>query len=228
MKKNILTDTGMNLLTSIKVCDLPPLILDTFHLQKIPFENDDILYLMASGGKLLWESLAHPLNEHEHPIDNYSIEQMKKCDPLARILFPHQSWNIPLQRLGRVMNLSRPSLLGLDINDEYGVWFAFRGAFLSKQKFETRERKSFSSPCESCQDKPCISACPASAVNEAFDFKINKCADHRLSKESKCTDICRSRIACPYKSDHRYSFDQIRYHMTRIAHIKKLSDYTSS
>ncbi|MFA6238564.1 MAG: hypothetical protein WC635_14615 [Bacteriovorax sp.] len=228
MKKIMLADTGLNLFQSIEVSKLPKEILEIFYKQNIPFESNDTLYLFASGGRDLWNRLTHPLNESEHPIDHFSISQIKKMDPKARILFPHEEWNVPLQRLGRLLNISRPSPLGMDISNEYGLWFAFRGVFLSKQKFKTEKYKLFKSPCESCADKPCISACPGSALNPAGDFKIAKCADYRLSRDSKCAQTCLSRMICPYKAEHQYSEEQIHYHMTRIALLKHLANYVSS
>lgn len=225
MKSDELAKFGLNLFAAVEVSTLPQDIVDIFINQKIPFQPEDTLCVIASGGRDLWNHLPHPLNELEHPIDQFSITQIKKIDKDARVIFPHDEWNIPLQRLGRFLNLSRPSLLGLDINDEYGVWFAFRGAFLTTQKLKAKTKKHFESPCNRCVAKPCIKACPVGAVNSNCEFKLNECANHRLSSNSTCADRCLARLACSYQAQHQYKMEQIQYHMTRTVHLRKLSDY---
>lgn len=224
---NELNHFGLNLFVGTEMAKLPAEITQFFIDQQITYDKADMLYLLANGGADLWNHLPHPLSPEDHPIDLFSIEQIKKIDPAARILFPHTKWNIPLQRIGRFLNLSRPSLLGLDINDEFGLWFAFRGAFLSTLKIETKTRASFNSPCLSCQERPCLSACPAQAVAEDSHFKLNLCADYRLSANSNCSDRCLARLACPYQKDKQYKMEQLNYHMSSIAHLKRLSDHTS-
>lgn len=224
---NELNHFGLNLFVGTEMAKLPAEITQFFIDQQITYDKTDMLYLLANGGAELWNHLPHPLSAEDHPIDQFSIEQIKKIDPEARILFPHPQWNIPLQRIGRFLNLSRPSLLGLDINDEYGLWFAFRGAFLSSLKLETKTRASFESPCLSCQDRPCQSACPAQAVAADSPFLLKQCADYRLSANSNCQDRCLARLACPYQKDKQYKMEQLNYHMGNIAHLKRLSNHTS-
>lgn len=227
---NKLASLGLNLFSCVKVDLLPKDILTLFDLQKISYDKNDTLCVLAHGGKTLWKNLPHPLIEENHPIDRFSIEQMKLfaknyLEDDIQILFPHSEYTIPLQRLGRFMNLSRSSLLGLDINKEYGVWFAFRGAFLTSVKIPEQKMKDFSSPCESCPDQPCINACPATAVLKNAQFNISQCATYRLSDNSKCKNSCLSRLSCPYKSEHQYESEQIHYHMSRTQHLLKLSSF---
>ncbi|MBC7537965.1 MAG: hypothetical protein H7281_04040 [Bacteriovorax sp.] len=228
MKIEILKHSGLNIFAAVEVSKLPVDILDILKAQNIPHEAQDTLCIIGSGGRDLWKHLTHPLNEILHPIDNFSIETMKKLEDNIQILFPHPQWNIPLQRIGRFLNISRASLLGLDINKDYGPWFAFRGAFLTKTKIGEMKYENFNSPCETCETKPCISACPTNAVAKIGEsFKLNLCADHRLKLASSCADRCLARLACPYQDQHKYKLEQIQYHMTRTAHLKKLSNYIS-
>lgn len=216
---------GFNLFSSTKVSELPEELKKSLGAENIVNDNEYTLCLLASGGKELWSHLPLPLKAADHPIDNYSIGEILKFDPEAVILFPHNDLTIPLQKLGRFFNLSRASLLGLDINNEFGVWFAFRGVFLTKKTIEKNIYPEFISPCESCVDKPCISACPAGAVSETQGLGIKACAQYRLSLNNNCADKCISRMSCPYKAHHQYDLEQIRYHMTRTDHLIKLSDY---
>jgi epoxyqueuosine reductase len=228
LNTEILKKLGLNIFASVEVSQLPNDILEILTAQNIPYEAEDTLCIIGNGGRDLWEHLTHPLNEMLHPIDNFSIETMKKLEDNIQIIFPHPQWNIPLQRIARFLNISRPSLLGLDINKDFGLWFAFRGAFLTKIKIGEMKYENFNSPCETCETKPCISACPSKAIaTKGESFKLNLCADHRLKIASSCADRCLARIACPYQEQHQYKIQQIQYHMTRKAHLKKLSNYIS-
>lgn len=226
MKIENLKALGLNLFASVEVGKLPDDILGIMDDQQIPYCKEDTLCIIGHGGKDLWEHLPRPLNENLHPIDTFSTEQMKKIDADCQILFPHQVWNIPLQRIGKFLNISRRSLLGIDINKDFGLWFAFRGVFLTKEKINETKYESFNSPCDSCETKPCISSCPASAVvSNGESFKLNQCVDYRLKQNSPCADRCLARLACPYQNQHQYKLEQIQYHMTRKAHLKKLATY---
>jgi hypothetical protein len=218
---------GLNLIAATEVSKLPPDLINFFSKKNISFQLTDTLCLIASGGKELWEHLPHPLNEFDHPIDQFSIDQMKKIQVEqkidVRILFPHPFLHIPLQKIGRFLNLSRPSFLGLDINDNYGAWFAFRGAFLTTKKLNLPSLLSFESPCDACTDRPCVNACPSKAIASKDELKMNLCIDYRLNPNSNCSDKCHARLACPYQKEHQYKMEQINYHMTTKAHLKKLS-----
>lgn len=225
-KLDELKSVGLNLIATIEVAKLPTEIIEYFKTHQIEFNTEeDTLCLIANGGSTLWDHLPHPLNELTHPFDQFSIDQMKKLDVNARILFPHAQLNIPLQKIGRFLNLSRPSLLGLDINKEFGVWFAFRGAFLTSQKINSKTHEAFESPCNNCIEKPCISACPANAIKTKNMPDLKRCIEFRLTKNSKCVDKCLARLACPYQKIHQYKTEQITYHMTRNSHIKDLAKY---
>lgn len=226
-----LKQKGLNLFAVTKTCDLPDDIKQLMQDQGIEMSlaKNEHLCLFAHGGTELWKHLPHPMNEEEHPVDRYSISMItnfaqKVWNKDIKVLFPGDQYVVPLQRIGRHLNLSRPSLLGLDINKDYGPWFAFRGVFLIEAEIDHPKLATFESPCERCQDKPCLNACPAGAVTKD-NFILKSCATYRISEQSKCETICLARLACPYQAQHRYSDEQITYHMGRAAHIKKLASY---
>ena len=189
---NSLQDCGLNIFLSVKVSDLPE---DLY-----PFTQDQknkTLCLLASGGKKLWENLPHPLTIEDHPIESFSKKVMMKfaSDFLKddiEILYPADSSILPLQKIGRAMNLCRQSPIGIDIHPDYGLWFAFRGIFLTNLEISTPTPKTFESPCDSCSDRPCMNF----------------------------TNKNQARLNCPIKTQHRYCDEQITYHQQALERLK--------
>jgi epoxyqueuosine reductase len=183
-----LESKGINLFSCIRVGELPLEIKQNLEIQKIPMSDQDTLCLLGHGGKDLWKKLPHPLRKEENPIDHYAVEQMKLFAKNyllneIQILFPHTHYLLPLQKISRLLNLSRATPMGIDIHQEFGVWFGLRGLFLTKEQIPLPSKLPFMSPCENCQDRPCILPCPTQA-----------------------------RLACPYQSIHQYDNDQQEYH----------------
>lgn len=225
----VLAGKGLNIFASARVRNLSREILDDFNTAGIELSGHETLCILGHGGRALWENLPKPVLEEEHPFDNFSLQQVQWLneqvirDPALKILFPG-GYFIPLQKIGRFLNVSRPSVLGLDMNQEFGVWFAFRAAFLTGKEVPEIQPLSFASACDTCRDKPCQTACPPAAVKDvAANFQMKVCATYRLSQNSQCIDKCLARLACPYKSEHRYPIEQSRYHNLRVAHLNRLA-----
>ncbi len=180
-KISALEKAGLNLF-----CSIPAIHLNNenkIFLKKYAIELDekDVLCLVAHGGRTLWEKLPAP------PIDDYSVEQIKNSFSDARILFPgHQLY--PLQQIGRMMNMGRPSPIGIDLNEDFGPWFAYRCLFITREPIPQRMFKDWVSACLSCKDKSCL----------------------------LYNDFYQARSACPYKAEHRYSDEQLRYHKSQL------------
>ena len=182
-------DSGLNIFLTVKVCDLPQ---DLFLFT--PDQNNKTLCLVASGGKSLWEKLSHPVKLELHRFDQYSVNQIEifAKDYLnndCEILYPNESYTLPLQRIGRFLNLCSQSPIGLDISEEFGLWFAFRGVFLTSKNISTPKIMFPPSMCNSCNDSPCL----------------------------QFPDISLARLSCPIKMEHQYNLDQIMFHKNALS-----------
>lgn len=225
MSLDIFHQAGLNISSSIKVSALPEEMIQFLIENKIDHDlKKDTLWLIGSGGSDLWKQLPHPLNIDDDSIDTFCLKQIKSFDLNARLLFPHPDWHFPLQKLGRILNISRPSLMGQDISEEYGLWFAFRGAFLTQKQVTETKYLPFLSACETCLDHSCLSNCHAEAIS-LNELNLFKCIDYRLGPLSKCADRCHARASCPYQSEHAYTLEQIQYHMGNRHHLKKLLEF---
>jgi hypothetical protein len=187
-----LSESGLNIFLSTKVNSLPE---DLF-----PFSDEQknkTLCLIGHGGKSLWEKLPHPLDVSTHPIDLYTENKMQEfakntLEDEIEILYPNNSYTLPLQKLGRALNLCTQSSIGLDMNSDFGLWFAFRGVFLTLKDIPDIALEKTSSPCETCFEKPCLIT----------------------------SDIVRARLCCPIKKEHQYLPAQIDFHQSALGLLK--------
>lgn len=182
---------GLNIFLSTKVSDLPDNIYPFSDEQK-----NKTLCLLGHGGRELWKHI--PDRNIPNPIDSFCINQMQLFAENVltndiEILFPNDQIILPLQKIGRYFKLSQASPLGIDISNEFGLWFAYRGVFLTDKTIPLIKLGNSIFPCESCSDKPCLSV---SDANEA-------------------------RMKCPFKREHQYTTQQRQYHQQITANWEK-------
>lgn len=151
------------------------------------------IILIGNGGKKFWKNFHSP-DPIDHRFDQFSLsvfEEIKSYFPNEKfeVLYPHLHLNIPLQKISRHGHFSYQSPLGIDISPKFGLWFAFRLAFITSLEFPIKNRSKSLNPCEKCLDKPCL--------KYAFDFEM-------------------ARASCPYKREMKYSKDQRKYHQKAL------------
>lgn len=206
-------------LYAVLACDtLPPPVRSALADAGIAPEQWSRLILIGNAGTSFWPALQQFGMHTADPVDHYSRTVAGRFareflgDPPRRWLYPLEDVLLPLQKLGYAAGWSHPSPLGLDIHPEYGPWFAYRVAFLTTAPVEVLRAPLRPSPCDTCRDRPCISACPAGAVRGVGRFDVGGCGAFRLSAQSPCAERCLARLACPVGVAHRYPEEQIRYH----------------
>ncbi len=79
----------------------------------------------------------------------------------AHAVFPFERPYLPFQRWAMRAEACHASPLGLLIHPDYGVWHGYRGALLFAAAIALPPPDRRASPCASCVDRPCLSACPA-------------------------------------------------------------------
>ena len=215
--RQFLAEQGLNLYAVFDCATLPEVITQSLRENDIRPEAYSRLVLLGNGGQQLWPALSRFGMQTADPVDYYSLrmahtfinDYLNRADHL--ILYPAR-YTVPLQQLGALAGWHHPSPLGLGINPTYGLWFAYRVAFLTTAGLPLTEKMGGSSPCHTCTDKPCFSACPAGAVQGVGRLDLPACAGYRLQAQSPCQDRCLSRLACPIAPEHRYPMKQVNYH----------------
>lgn len=214
---NFLADNGLNLAAILPVKELPDEMVEQLAEHDIDVNAYRRLVLLGHGGRRFWEVFSAMEAEGDHPIDDFSAQL---AATFATSYLPAADWlpifpsalPLNLQQLGQLAGWSQPSPLGTGINVDYGVWFAYRAAFLTAADLPILRQEAGESPCLACESRDCISACPAHATDYVNQPDIQACVAHRLTPKSSCVDRCLARLACPYASAHRYTKEQLSYH----------------
>ena len=175
------------------------------------------IWTAFSGSAEFKDGLIDPLNRWTERVVGAIAEQYH-----CRAFYPFGEPFWPFQRLAQRAMGIRPSPLGILIHPEFGLWHAFRAVLItdsaSELVDEVRKLIKFPPklihPCDSCVDKPCLSACPVGAFSgEALDLEA--CFRHIDSNQDPhCMTLgCRARDACPVGVQYRNTDAQVQFHM---------------
>ncbi len=150
-----------------------------------------------------------------------TLDQWTKdvVDPLAddlgaRAIYPFDKPPQPFLTWARQCGAGHTSPLGLNIHSEYGLWHAYRAALLFPVVFDLPRHRNVTHPCETCVDKPCLTACPVNAF-DGTSYDVTACAQHlETTAGSSCmTNGCKARLACPIGASYQYTTQQKQFHM---------------
>lgn len=151
------------------------------------------------------------------PLDEWSkqviepISDAFSCEalyPFEKPWWPFQSWISQSEGL-------RASPLGILIHPEFGLWHGYRAALGFTTPIRLPEPTVLQHPCDQCEDRPCLSACPAGAL-DAGQFDVGPCRNYlagEMTTDGCLSKGCASRNACPVGREYRYDDAQLRFHM---------------
>lgn len=180
--------------------------------------------LLGNAGPDMFRRFARERDPLRDSMDGWTrdvIDQLAH-DLDARALYPFDAdphW--PFLTWARRAGAGHVSPLGLNIHPVYGLWHAYRAALLFPVEFDIPVQASGTHPCESCEGKPCLSACPVSAFDgKSYDVAV--CADWlKMPLGEHCMSLgCLARHACPVGQGFAYAPAQAQFHMRafRAAH----------
>ena len=191
-------------------------------------ENDEVpgapasasLVLIGNAGSAMWEAFAPERRDESDPLDKWT---KRRVDPIAERhgatpLYPFDRPHPPFQRWALRASVAHSSPIGLLIHPEFGLWHAYRAALLVPDDIGFTGEAARPSPCESCSEKPCLSACPVGAFSKD-GYDVPGCANYLAgAKGDDCIcGGCAARNACPIGREYRYESDHIAFHMTAFA-----------
>lgn len=114
------------------------------------------------------------------------------------------------------------SPLGILVHPDYGLWHAYRGALAFAERMGLPPRDARPRPCDSCPDKPCLTACPIGAFT-GERYEVAACVKHISTDAGQdCMDLgCRARRACPVGRRYAYEPRQARFHMDAFLRARR-------
>jgi hypothetical protein len=149
------------------------------------------------------------------PLDRYTRAALTAIaeDEQLGVVFPFDGppWH-PFQRWAlRTGGFSR-SPLGILADELHGPWLGLRAALLSREALPATGR-SGDGPCPTCSDPPCISACPAGAL-DGNGYDVPRClAWLSANPSADCHRGCLARRACPFGRAHAQGYEEAGFHM---------------
>jgi len=185
------------------------------------------IVLFGNAGSSLWpefssskeyaDGLADPLDRWSERIGNQLARQWH-----SMALFPFGGPPFqPFLRWAKKAEKLESSRLGMLIHPEYGLWHAYRFAIAFSHGINgldiSDEISASSSPCETCEDQPCLKGCPVKAFT-ADGYDVESCF-HFLDQqpEALChSQGCQARRACPEGASFGYKSEHAAFHMAKF------------
>jgi len=173
--------------------------------------------VIGNAGPAMWRAFTASRPAGAHPLDAWTRATLTPIAHRFRaaVVFPFDRPALPFQRWLTRADGSKPSPLGILVHPEYGLWHAVRGALLFERDPGLAEAAHpAASPCDTCEQRPCLTACPVSAFSPA-GYDVARCVAHLTSGTGEdCLSVgCRARRACPLGQSYRYAPPQARHHM---------------
>ena len=178
------------------------------------------IVLAGFAGREGWPSFAaspEAQDGRSDPLDRWS---RRVIEALARelgavALFPFGGppyW--PFQQWAQRAEPVHPSPIGVLIHPTYGLWHSYRGALGLREALTVPDLNPAPSPCDSCRERWCLSACPVGAFSDA-GYDVSACAAHlKRTEGADCMELgCRARRACPVGRTHAPGAEQAGFTM---------------
>lgn len=179
------------------------------------------LLLIGSAGPALFDAFTESPEASDgrpDPLDRYTARLLRDiADEFGLTpVFPFDGppWH-PFQAWALRAGGFSPSPVGVLCHAAFGPWAAFRAAFLSAERFGTFEQNGKPGPCGTCEEKPCIAACPADALSLEAGYDVPRCREYlKANRKAHCRAGCLARRACPFGRQFAQSEGQAKFHMT--------------
>ena len=173
--------------------------------------------MIGNAGHDMWRVFSGNQSHTQHPLDTWTRNVLA---PIAeelscRVVYPFQGPPYyPFQKWAMQADNVTPSPIGPLIHPQFGLWHAYRAAFLFHDVLPLPDKAEGPTPCESCQDKLCLDTCPVDAFSHE-NYDVAACRQHIARPEGRdCLKFgCQARTACPVGKEYIYHPDQADFHM---------------
>jgi ferredoxin len=153
--------------------------------------------VIGNVGGAMWPKFRAAEPAGDDPLDTWTRAMLAPIAASLGATFVHPSDEPfhPFQRWAQRAEGITQSPIGILIHPEHGLWHAYRGAFLFPVAIEGLPPPiGDPSPCMSCADQPCLSACPVDAFTIG-NYDADACRTHVRSRDR--TDVHHQKAARP-------------------------------
>jgi epoxyqueuosine reductase len=154
-------------------------------------------------------------DEHPHSLDRWSRRIVGDLvAPLhAQAVFPYDGPPYaPFLRWAERCRTSWSSPVGLLVHDVAGLFISFRAALALPERLDLSQ--SPTTPCLTCADRPCTTACPVGALAPGQAYNVPACMAYVTSPQgAECRQGCLVRRACPVSQRFGRLQEQSAFHM---------------
>lgn len=173
--------------------------------------------VIGNVGGAMWPRFRRDETDVPDPLDAWTRATLRPIAARFGATFVHPSDEPfqPFQRWARRADDVWRSPIGLLVHGQYGLWHAYRGAFLLAEDVRGLPAVGVAEqPCLTCAEQPCLTTCPVDAFDgDGYDHVA--CRAHVASEDDPdCAHLgCVARRACPIGLEFRYGPDQMAFHM---------------
>lgn len=155
------------------------------------------------------------LDGRPHPLDRWSKRATASLAvPLGgTAVFPYDGPPYaPFLNWAQRSSACWSSPVGLLVHDTAGLFISFRAALALPQRLDLPAPAI--SPCPTCEDRPCESACPVGALAPGKDYDVPTCVARMQSIDGAASrEGCLVRRACPVSKSFGRLPEQSAFHM---------------
>lgn len=179
------------------------------------------LLMIGNGGSSIWpffRGSPEYADGQPDPLDRWSRRVGNRIarDASGIAIFPFEGPpHQPFLSWADKTGLAVSSRLSLYIHKTFGLWHAYRFALVVPgESGQSSNRGTYSSPCLSCEEKPCLAACPVNAF-AGKSYRVEPCIDYLIADStSRCRELgCEARRACPIGKAFTYLPEHAKFHM---------------
>ncbi len=197
-----------------------------FHPQdknKAPLGAQTII-MIGNVGPEMWQAFSKEPHIGSNSLDVWTRKSLTPIanDFKAQVVFPFDGPPyFPFQHWAMQADDVSPSPIGPLIHPVFGLWHAYRAAFLFAEHLEISTDEQTAPPCDTCVDQPCLNTCPIDAFTPG-NYDVAGCRAFIAKDEGHdCLQSgCRARHACPVGRDYIYQAEQAEFHMQSFLKAK--------